>query len=114
MPKGSETFTVKKGVTVVRDGKRVKPEIGKTFPFTAEEVENIRSADPAALMKPAGEEEGTATAAATSTTSSSAEGSQAGAKDGEKTPTANKSDAEAKEAAKPAKGKAAAATDDDL
>jgi hypothetical protein len=113
MPKGSEKFTVRKGVTVVRDGKRVKPEIGKAFDFTAEERDNILSADPAALAKHTGEEDGNATAAATSTTSSSAEGSQAGAKDGEKTPTANKSDAEVKEAAK-TETKPAATTDDDL
>jgi hypothetical protein len=32
---------VKKGVTVVREGKRVRPEIGKNFDFTADEIERI-------------------------------------------------------------------------
>lgn len=100
MKKPSVTMAVKKGVTVVRDGKRVRPELGKTFDFTADERDSILGVDPAALAKPAGEEEGEAATASTSartttTTTSSAESSQSKARGGKKTATANKSDEEA-------------------
>jgi hypothetical protein len=100
MTKASVTMTVKKGVTVVRDGRRIRPEINKAFDFTADERDSILSADPAALAAPAGEEQGVATPSSTSgttttTTTSSAESSQAKAKGGKKAATANKSDAEA-------------------
>ena len=90
---------VKKGVTVVRDGRRVRPEINKGFDFTKEEIDAINETDATALgtaKEAEGVEEGTAEVASTSTTTSSAEGSQAAAKGGKKTSTANKSDAEAK------------------
>jgi hypothetical protein len=109
------TMTVKKGVTVVRDGQRIRPEIGKTFDFTAEERDAIMETNPSVLAKPEGEAEGEAVPASTSaktttTTTSSAESSQAKARGGKKAATANKSDAEA------AAGKtdAEASTDDDL
>jgi hypothetical protein len=56
---------VKKGVTVVRDGKRVRPEIGKNFDFTAEEIERITEVDPSALGKAEGGEDGEAAPAST-------------------------------------------------
>ena len=39
------------------DGKqvRVTPEIGKAFPFTAEEIENIKEANPSAIREPVNE-----------------------------------------------------------
>jgi hypothetical protein len=89
---------VKKGVTIVREGKRVRPEVGKGFDFTADEIERITEVDPAALgsaKEATAAEDGEAETASTTTTSS-AEGSQAGAKGGKKAATANKSDAEAK------------------
>lgn len=94
MTKPSITMAVKKGVTVVRDGKRVRPEIGKTFDFTAAERDSILEVDPAALAEPAGEGEGEATVASTSaktatTTTSNAESSQSKARGGKKTATAN-------------------------
>jgi hypothetical protein len=95
---------VKKGVTVVREGRRIRPEINKGFDFTKEEIDAITETDPTVLgsAKDAeAVEDGTAEVASTSTATSSAEGSQAAAKGGKKTSTANKSDAEAK-------------TDDDL
>ena len=113
------TALVKKGVTVVRGGKRVRPEIGKNFDFTAEEADGIRSADagalgPAADTTTKGEAE---VASSTDKTTgkpvaSSAEASQANAKDGKKKPTANKSDAEV--AAEDDEGEGKPETDDDL
>lgn len=93
MTKPSITMTVRKGVTVVRDGQRIRPEIGKTFDFTAAERDAVLEVDPSALTKPAGEEEGTPTTASTSAPAS-AEQSQAKASGGKKKATANKSDAE--------------------
>lgn len=104
MAKKANTYMIRKGITVVREGKRVRPEVGKDFELTAEEVEDIKAAD-AAAIGPASGEDGKAdtasvetappTGTGTSTAPSSAEGAQAGAKDGVKTPTANVSDAEA-------------------
>jgi len=100
MTKPSLTLTVKKGVTVIRDGKRVRPEIGKTFDFTADERDSILGADASALVKPQGEEAGTATAASVTGgttptgTPPSAEQSQSKASGGRKKSTAGKSDAE--------------------
>lgn len=42
---------VAQSVTVVRDGERVTPPIGKPFPFTADELEFIDRANPAAVRK---------------------------------------------------------------
>lgn len=106
MAKKSNTMLVRKGVTVVRDGKRVRPEIGKTFDFEGDEIETITAVDPTALGDPKSEEPGKAETASVETAppanagtstaaSSSAEGSQTGAQGGTKTPTANVSDAEA-------------------
>jgi len=101
-------------VVIVRDGKRVKPEIGKSFDFTADERDSILEAQPNALRKAAaGDEEGTAD-------TSSAEQSQAKAKGGKKKATAAKSDAEAAadgDGGEPEDGEgggAGAGTDDDL
>jgi hypothetical protein len=94
---GNTKRLVKKGAVVIRDGKRVRPEIGKVFPFTAEEAKALNEATPGTLA-PASEaeiEESEGVAATTTTTTSSAEGSQASAKGGKKAATANKSDAEA-------------------
>lgn len=88
---------VKKGAVVVRDGNRVRPEIGKTFPFTADEIKQINKATPGTLV-PASEaeaEDGSESAKAASTSGSSAEASQAKARGGKKAATSNKSDEEA-------------------
>lgn len=42
-------------VCVIRDGKRVFPEIGKAFPYTAQEVERVKRVSPTALRKPLNE-----------------------------------------------------------
>lgn len=42
-------------VIVVRDSKRVKPVIGKSFDFTADEVASINGQHPGALRKPVNE-----------------------------------------------------------
>lgn len=85
-------------VVIVRDGKRVKPEIGKAFDFTKEEADSILETQPGALRKAAGDEDGTQDALDASKGSRgakpSAEASQAGAKGGRKKATAAKSDAE--------------------
>jgi hypothetical protein len=52
---------VNKGVTVVRDGKRVRPEIGKNFDFTADEITRITDVEPTALSKADAGEDGEAT-----------------------------------------------------
>lgn len=117
MTKASVTMTVKKGVTVVRDGKRIRPELNKTFDFTADERDAILKVDAAALAKPTGaEESGDAEAASTTATGgkkSSAESSQAAAKGGKKKATANTSDAES-ESEGEGEGEGEAAADDDL
>jgi hypothetical protein len=56
---------VNKGVTIVREGKRVRPEIGKNFDFTADEIERIAEVDSAALGKADGGEDGEAATAST-------------------------------------------------
>jgi len=85
------------GVVVVRDGKRVKPTIGKAFSFTTDERDSILEAHPTALRKPTNEDTGDDEAAAATTTGTkpSAEASQSKAKGGQKKATASKSDAEA-------------------
>lgn len=40
---------VKESITLVRDGKRVTPEIGVSFTFTKEEIEQIEKARPQAI-----------------------------------------------------------------
>jgi len=86
-------------VVVIRDGVRVKPEIGKSFDFTTEERDGLAEAHPTALRKVAGgDEEGVAVAAPTvkeKPVKSSAEASQAKAKGGKKASTAETSDDEA-------------------
>jgi hypothetical protein len=49
MAKDTVTAHVRKGVTVIRNGARVRPEIGKNFDFTAEEAESIQNADAGAI-----------------------------------------------------------------
>jgi hypothetical protein len=83
------------GVVVVRDGNRVRPTIGKAFPFTTEERDAILEAHPSALRKPNNEDTGEESV--TEATVSSAEKSQAKARGGKKTATASKSDEEAAE-----------------
>lgn len=102
---------VKKGVTVVRDGHRVRPEIGKLFDFTKEEIDGLTEADPSVLgaAKEANDSDQDGEATPASTTPS-AEASQAKARGGKKAATANKSDAEVAD-----EGDAATdPTDDDL
>lgn len=108
---------VKKGVTVVRDGKRVRPEVGKLFDFTSEEIASLKEADAAALGKgnEGDTEDGTVTEASTSKGKpSSAEASQAGAKGGKKAATATTENKDSGKAAAKSGGKAGAESDDDL
>ena len=46
-----------KSVIVVRDGKRVSPPIGKSFPFTAEEVEELEKSNPTAIREAKNEDD---------------------------------------------------------
>ena len=39
-------------ITVGRDGKNIVPTIGQPFNFTAEEIEQIESSNPAAVRNP--------------------------------------------------------------
>lgn len=104
------------GVVVVRDGKRVRPTIGKAFSFTKEERDAILEAQPNALRKPTNEDTGEDDAAPAAST---AEASQAKAKGGRKAATANVADTEAEDGDTDPKtdGKPApkgAGSDDDL
>ena len=82
------------GVVVVRDGKRVRPTIGKAFSFTTEERDAILEAHPSALRKPTNEDTGSDESTGAAEVSS-AEKSQSKARGGRKPATANKSDEEA-------------------
>jgi hypothetical protein len=82
------------GTVVIRDGRRVRPVIGKAFNFTKEEIADLEAAG-AKLRKPTDEAEESEAEAASSTTPSSAEKSQAKARGGKKPATAAKSDEEA-------------------
>lgn len=42
---------IKEGLLVIRDGKRVRPQIGKVFDLTAEEIEQIERVRPSAIAK---------------------------------------------------------------
>lgn len=42
---------INEGITVVRDGKRVRPEIGKAFDLTAEEIAQLEKIRPQAIDK---------------------------------------------------------------
>lgn len=110
----SRKMLVKKGAVVIRDGRRVRPEIGKTFTFSDAEIDQLNGATPGTLgpVSEAQAEDGDATAKA-SATSSAAEGSQTGAKAGRKRATAGTSDTEAKTTAK-TKTAGAEDGDDDL
>jgi hypothetical protein len=89
-------YLVKKGVVVVRDGKRVRPQIGKSFSFDEAEAADINAATPGSLALASEVEiEDGDDSAVDAAVASSAEASQAGAKGGKKRPTANKSDKEA-------------------
>ena len=44
-------------ITVGRDGKNIVPTIGQPFNFTAEEIEQIESSNPAAVRNPVVESE---------------------------------------------------------
>lgn len=102
------------GIVVIRDGKRVRPTIGKAFDFTKEEIADLKEAHPTALRKSSNEDDGESTA------TPSAAVSQAKARGGKKAATANKSDAEVAEegteGTDPPEGEAVegAGTDDDL
>lgn len=80
------------GTVVVREGKRVRPEIGKAFEYTADEIESLKSAG-AKFRAPANEAPAEAPAAAsTKPAPSVAEAAQAEAKGGKKKATANTAD----------------------
>lgn len=84
------------GTRVIREGKRIRPAIGVPFDYTAGEIEQLTAAG--AKFRNPNDESRTAeeaAAAASGGKASSAEKSQAGAKDGKKAATANKSDGEA-------------------
>lgn len=104
---------VKKGVTVVRDGNRVRPQVGKMFDFSKEEIDALKDSGALGAAKEGEDDDGEATTASTSRSrASSAEASQAGAKDGKKTATANTENKDAGKAAKESGG--TAGSDDDL
>lgn len=42
---------VKEGVVVLREGKRVRPAVGKAFDFTAEEIKQLEKVRPQAIGK---------------------------------------------------------------
>lgn len=97
--------------TVVREGERVTPEVGKSFKFTAEEADYIKSVHPAGLRKPVNE-------SSSSDDSDTDQGLQGGGFEEEETAeaaAAAAADAAAKVAGKkPVKAKPAPAADDDL
>ncbi|HLP70324.1 MAG TPA: hypothetical protein VK181_22690 [Rhizobium sp.] len=82
------------GTVVVREGKRIRPEIGKAFEYTDDEITSLKNAG--AKFRAPQNEEPTEGVAATSTkpapTASVAEEAQAEAKGGKKKATANKAD----------------------
>ena len=80
---------VKLGVTVIRDGNRVRPTVGKEFDFTKAEIDGLK--DSGALAMPSKDDADEDT---TTTAPSSAQSSQAKARGGKKAATANKSDGE--------------------
>lgn len=82
------------GVTVIRDGVRKTPQIGKAFDFTKEEIEAVRKQVPTAFRKPVNEDDTPVEQTAT----------DASAPDGNAKPTATK-------AAKRPKKEAATAAD---
>lgn len=45
------------GVTVIRDGVRKTPQIGKAFDFTKDEIEAVRKQVPTAFRKPVNEDD---------------------------------------------------------
>ena len=97
MSKEMVSKLVKKGVVVVRDGARVRPQLDKNFYFTQDEIDSINAATPGSLVNPISTEQGEAVPASVSkkaTTGSKAEAAQAGAKGGKKKATANKADSE--------------------
>lgn len=96
----NKTLVPLSGTVVVRDGQRVRPQIGKPFDFTAEEIEQLKAGG--TKFREASDE--TEAAEAEPATGSSAEASQAKAKGGNKKATADKSDDE----------NAAEKSDDDL
>jgi len=55
MPQYPYSLIVTQSVTVVRDGKRVSPEINKVFAFSEAECRQITGANPQGLRKPINE-----------------------------------------------------------
>ncbi len=96
MAKKSNTMVPLTGTVVVRDGRRVRPTIGKAFEFEGDEIEQLKASG-AKFRAPTDEtdiDEGTAAASSTGKIPS-AEASQAKARRGRKPATAAKSDDEA-------------------
>lgn len=94
---------VNKGVTVVREGKRVRPEVGKNFDFTADEIERITEVEPLALTKATdAAEEGEATTASTTAKTTTTTDKPAASGQTKAAKAAAKKAAAAKPAAKPA------------
>lgn len=86
------------GVTVIRDGVRKTPPIGKAFDFTAAEVEAVRKQVPTAFRKPVNEDDTLVEQTA----------SDASAPDGDASATATKTPKRGKKAAATAKDSEAA------
>lgn len=84
------------GTVVIRDGRRIRPTIGKAFEYEADEIEQLKAGG-AKFREPTDETEADEGTAATTTTGvkPSAEASQSKARGGKKPATAAKSDEEA-------------------
>lgn len=95
----SNTMVPLTGTVVIRDGKRVRPQIGKPYDFEGDEIEQLEASG-AKFRAPTDESESAdAESARTSTGKAkpSAEASQSKARGGKKPATANESDEEAAE-----------------
>ncbi len=57
MAKSTFNRVALKSVIIVRDGRRVSPPLGKSFPFTEEEVEAIEKTNPTAIREAVNEDE---------------------------------------------------------
>ena len=75
MAKGLKTMVTMKGAVVIRDSKRVRPQIGKAFDYSEDEIETLNTATPGTLREPITAETEPADAdAATSTKKAPAKG----------------------------------------
>jgi hypothetical protein len=115
MAKGMKSLVPLSGTVVVRDGRRVRPVIGKAFDYSDSEIEQLKASG-ARFRTPTDETETAEPAEAARTTTtrpSKAEASQAGARRGKKKATAETADDEIDED-EDGVGDKKADTDDDL